>query len=210
MLFRSMRVLDLGCGKALTSVFLARQFDARVFATDLWIDATENLRRIADAGEEERVVPIHADARHLPFAHEFFDRIVSFDAFHYFGTDDLLLGELVRYVRPDGLIGIVVPGTLEEIDEVPPAHLAEWWQPDFATFHSPEWWRRHWERSGAVDVDVAAVVPDGWAHWLLWSEACDDWAIAHGRAAFRREAAMLRADEGRTFAFVKVVARPRG
>ena len=37
-----MRVLDLGCGKWLTSIFLAKEFGVEVFATDLWISATEN------------------------------------------------------------------------------------------------------------------------------------------------------------------------
>jgi cyclopropane fatty-acyl-phospholipid synthase-like methyltransferase len=205
---RGMRVLDLGCGKALSSIFLARQFDVRVYATDLWISASENWRRIVEMGEEERIVPVHADARELPFADGFFDRIVSVDAYHYFGTDDLALERLVRLLGPDGRIGVVVPGTVSELESVPPEHLAEWWQPDFASFHSPDWWRRHWERSRRVEVETAELVPDGWQHWLLWSEACDDWARAHGKAAFRREAAMLRADEGRTFGFVRLVARP--
>jgi len=30
-----MRVLDLGCGTALTSIFLAREYDVEVWATDL-------------------------------------------------------------------------------------------------------------------------------------------------------------------------------
>src|SRR5688572_1745505 len=43
-----MRVLDLGCGKGLSSVFLAREFDLQVWATDLWISATENAGRIRE------------------------------------------------------------------------------------------------------------------------------------------------------------------
>ena len=31
-----MRVLDLGCGKGMTSVFLAREFGVQVYAVDLW------------------------------------------------------------------------------------------------------------------------------------------------------------------------------
>ncbi|MDP6514955.1 MAG: class I SAM-dependent methyltransferase [SAR202 cluster bacterium] len=38
-----MRVLDLGCGKALSSIFLAKEFGVQVWATDLWISPTENL-----------------------------------------------------------------------------------------------------------------------------------------------------------------------
>jgi len=83
-----MRVLDLGCGRALSSIFLHREFGVQVWATDLWFSATENLQRIRDAGVEDGVFPIHADARSLPFAAEFFDAIVSIDSFVYYGTDD--------------------------------------------------------------------------------------------------------------------------
>jgi cyclopropane fatty-acyl-phospholipid synthase-like methyltransferase len=45
-----MRVLDLGCGRALSSIFLAREYGLQVWATDLWIPATDNLQRIDHAG----------------------------------------------------------------------------------------------------------------------------------------------------------------
>ena len=41
-----MRVLDLGCGRAASSIFLAREFDVRVWAADLWIEPAENWTRI--------------------------------------------------------------------------------------------------------------------------------------------------------------------
>ncbi len=69
----AMRVLDLGCGRAISSIFLAREFGVQVWATDLWISASENLRRIRDAGIDGHFFPLHADARALPFAGSFFD-----------------------------------------------------------------------------------------------------------------------------------------
>src|ERR671938_190581 len=46
------RVLDLGCGSAITSIFLAREYAARVHAADLWIEPTMNLARVREAGVE--------------------------------------------------------------------------------------------------------------------------------------------------------------
>src|SRR5436189_5969407 len=76
-----MRVLDLSCGRAMSSIFLHREFGVQVWAVDLWISASENLQRIRDAGVADAVFPIHADARSLPFAAEFFDAIISIDSF---------------------------------------------------------------------------------------------------------------------------------
>jgi cyclopropane fatty-acyl-phospholipid synthase-like methyltransferase len=48
-----MRVLDMGCGKAISSIFLAKEFGLQVWAADLWISPTENWQRILAAGVEE-------------------------------------------------------------------------------------------------------------------------------------------------------------
>src|SRR3989454_12673670 len=101
-----MRVLDLGYGRASSSIFLRRAFGVQVWATDLWFSASENIQRIRDAGGEDGVFPIHADARSLPFAAEFFDAIVAIDSFFYYGTDDLYLNYLARFVKSGGPVAI--------------------------------------------------------------------------------------------------------
>src|SRR3954469_23894953 len=53
-----MRILDLGCGSAQSSIFLAREFDAQVWATDLWVAEAANRERIAAAGEQARVTAV--------------------------------------------------------------------------------------------------------------------------------------------------------
>src|SRR3954454_2001280 len=111
-----MRVLDLGCGRACSSIFLHREFGVQVWATDLWFSASENLRRIRDAGVADGVFPIHADARALPFAADFFDAVVSIDSFFYSGTDDLFLNYLARFVKPGGPVGIAGAGLVREFD----------------------------------------------------------------------------------------------
>ena len=39
-------ILDLGCGTGLTSLVIAKETGARVFANNLWISAKENERRL--------------------------------------------------------------------------------------------------------------------------------------------------------------------
>ena len=104
-----LRVLDLGCGRGLSSIFLAREYGVQVWAADLWIKPTENFERICEAGVEDLVYPIHTDARDLPFADAYFDAILCTDAYIYFGTDDLYLDS----VDPDFMV--VVPPQLESL-----------------------------------------------------------------------------------------------
>ena len=75
-----MRVLDLGCGRALSSIFLRRELGVEVWATDLWFSAEENRERVRDAGVENGVYAVNADARSLPFDAAFFDAVVSIDS----------------------------------------------------------------------------------------------------------------------------------
>lgn len=117
----STRVLDMGCGAALSSIFLAKEFGVEVWATDLWVTVDDNHRRIVEAGVQDLVHPVHAEAHALPSDEDFFDALVAFDSYHYFGTDDLYIGYYSRFVKPGGLIGFVQPGFPEELDPAPPA-----------------------------------------------------------------------------------------
>jgi cyclopropane fatty-acyl-phospholipid synthase-like methyltransferase len=196
-----MRVLDLGCGRALTSIFLAREFGVQVWATDLWASATENMQRIQDAGVADRVIPFHADARSLPFAGDFFDAIVCIEAFSYFGTDDLYLNYLAHFVKPGCQLGIAGAGLAREIEGQVPAHLQKWWTQDLWSLHSAAWCRRHWERTGIVDIEVADMMPEGNRAWLEWhTTAYPD---------NRDEIEAVEADRGEYLGYMRVVARRR-
>jgi ubiquinone/menaquinone biosynthesis C-methylase UbiE len=196
-----MRVLDLGCGRAASSIFLHREFGVQVWAVDLWFDPAENLARIRDAGAEGGVFPIRADARSLPFATDFFDAVVSIDAYVYFGTDDLYLGNLARFVKAGGLIGIAGAGLMQEFGDALPEHLRNWWTPSACCLHSADWWLQHWTRSGIVDIAVADTLPDGWKFWHAWQRA-----VAPGNVV---EIAALEDDGGSSLGYVRVVAGRR-
>jgi cyclopropane fatty-acyl-phospholipid synthase-like methyltransferase len=201
-----MRVLDLGCGQASSSIFLAQEFGVLVWAVDRFVRPTPNWQRVKAAGVADRVFPLRADARRLPFPEEFFDAVVSVSAYQYFGTDDMYLRQLAPLLAPGGWLGVVVQGVTEEIDS-PPDFFTPVWKLNFEPLHSPEWWRRHWGRSGVLDIKVVDMVPDGWEDWVAWKEI----VRAHGRQPNLAEADLqtLRADGGRLLGLVRAVARKR-
>ena len=196
-----MRVLDLGCGRGASSVFLRREFGVQVWAFDLWFSVSEKLQRFQDAEVEDGVFPLAGDARSLPFAAGYFDAIVSIDSFPYYGTDDSYLPYLARFVKPGGALGIAGAGLVREIDGPLPEHLRAWWTGDLWCLHTAGWWRRHWERTGIVDIEVADTMPDGWESWREWQQT-----IAPDNAA---EIEALEADRGRYLGYVRVVGRRR-
>jgi len=196
-----MRVLDLGCGLAMSSVFLRREFGVQVWATDLWFSASDNLQRVRDANVDDGVFPIHADARSLPFATEFFDAVVCVDSFVYYGTDDLYLNYLARFLKPGGLVGVAGAGLMQEMEGSVPNHLRAWWEPSMCCLHSAAWWRRHWERAGILNIELADTLPDGWQLWRDWQmvAAPDNVAEIHA----------LEADRGSYLGYVRLVGRRR-
>ncbi len=204
-----MRVLDLGCGRAMTSIFLAREFGAEVWATDLWIAAEDNESRIRAAGVEDLVHAVHAEAHQLPFAPDDFDAVVSIDAYQYFGTADLYLGYLVGFLRRGGRLGIVTPALFTEFGADVPPELAPFWDWEFCCFHGPEWWRTHWAKTGKVDVEVCDAIEHGWQDWLRFDEVTLPTLDGWRRDAATNSSAMLRADRGRHLGFSRVVARKR-
>jgi len=51
------------------------------------------------------------------------------------------------------------------------------------------------------------VLTDGWKHWLEWNELCEQFGQQNLAPLVRREAEMLRVDEGRTFGFTRLIGK---
>jgi len=106
-------VVDIGCGPGHLSAAMQKRWPrAQVIALDLALPMLREARgHFGDGGWRPRLLggarrpdPVCADARALPFAPDFFDAIVSIDSFPYYGTDDLYLAYLARYLRRRGSI----------------------------------------------------------------------------------------------------------
>jgi cyclopropane fatty-acyl-phospholipid synthase-like methyltransferase len=201
-----MRVLDLGCGRALSSIFLSKEFAVPVWAADLWTPPSTNWQTIYAAGLQSRVFPLYVDACALPFADEYFDAVVSIDAYHYFGIDEAYLGYISRFIRPGGQLAVIGPGLREELDDFALQDAMPGWIKDIISFHSVEWWRQHWEKTGLVNVLVADWVPNSWQLWTYWCKYCYE---RTSRSNLLEQLAMLRSDQGKNLGFVRLVAVKR-
>ena len=156
-----MRVLDLGCGKAISAIFLANEYQVQVWAVDEAISATDNYSRIKEVNLDNKVFPLQADARNLPFAEEFFDVVIVVDSYTYFGTDEKYLPYICRFLKPDGYIAIAdvcFTKEIETLKQVPP-FLREDYQDYWYFIHTVAWWRKLWEKTGLVQVKVAEILP---------------------------------------------------
>ena len=201
-----MRVLDLGCGSAISSIFLARELGVQVWAADLWIEPSHNTRRVREAGVADRVFPIEAEAHALPFAHEYFDALVSIDSYHYYGTDVRYLSYAAQFVRPGGSIGIVVPGSAVDPDDLPNevADRAPFGA-DYFTFRSAAWWARHWRRTAGVEVTHAEMLAGGRDLWLRHSRASAAWDGTPVEQSV--DGSLLLSEHGAHLGFARVTAR---
>lgn len=199
---RGSLVLDLGCGRGVTSVFLARELGTNVIAADLWIDPNENRKRFRAMGfDDSQITPLAADARSLNFPPRYFDAVVSIDAYHYFGTNTLYLDKhLLPFVKSGGCLLIAVPGLKKEFgDTIPPEMLAAWTAEDLKSFHDLRYWKTLFSLSN--DVDIISIHEMGsfdecWNDWL----ACNNEYAANDRKA-------MEAGAGKYMNFIGIILR---
>jgi ubiquinone/menaquinone biosynthesis C-methylase UbiE len=202
---RGARVLDLGCGRGATSVYLARELGAEVCAVDLWVPASEIQATVTAAGVGDLVTASNGDVRRLPFEDASFDAIVSIDAWEYFGTDDHLLPGLLRVLRPGGVLAMATPSMHRDVRELGfiPDHIKSVVGWEALAWHPPAWWQQQWELTGLVDDVQARTAASGWKDWLRWARAAASDPDADAVVE------MLEADAGELLTFALVAARRR-
>lgn len=168
------RTLDLGCGYALTSMFIANETDSQnVYAFDLWIPASENYLRIQNNHLEDKIIPIHGDALDMPFAHNYFDSIISVDSYHYFGCKEGVFAEkILPYVKKGGYVMIAIPGIKEE----PQGELNEvfmtWAEGDDSElFKTIGWWKNLLNDECKDQYDI--IVKEAECFDVAWQEWFD-------------------------------------
>lgn len=163
------RVMDLGCGRAGTSVFLAKTYGAQVCALDLWISREEMQQTIDDAACGDLVAPYNVDAtKDLSFEDGYFDVIFCMDAFHYFGANEGFLAHISRYLKSGGQFVVGNPCFDREFERpIPPVYEA-FWDSEFSKYHSPRWWEDLFVSTDMFENIAVHEARDG---VILWEDA---------------------------------------
>lgn len=204
------RVIELGAGRCLSSIFLAKHYGVNIIAADWGINPSDNWKSVIEKGVEDKVLPIKCDVRNLPFPENYFDAIFSMNAYCYFGTDDLFLPYLLEYLKTGGKICISSPCYSKEIDESTPEYLL-FDSPNYLEsycFHSPTWWANHFTKVKTVELLYCKEHSQGREIWLdsvRWQlETTED------KKSWPAEAVPLLKDRNRFITYFTLLARKTG
>lgn len=169
------RVLDLGAGRGITSIFMAKEAKVNVIAAELWISPTENAKGFEKCGVADRVIPMKVDANEMPFAEDYFDAIVSIDAFHYFANQkNYFQDKILPYIKKDGVAIIAMPSLKKEIEGPIPELMLEWFEGDESEmnlFHTREQWLKILGENMSYEVVLDFDMDCFDAAWNDWFES---------------------------------------
>jgi len=162
-------VLDLGCGKGESSIFLAKRFGVRVVAVDLSTEATFLADKFMRRGYGSQILPLNLDARNpLPFAEGYFDAAFCMNSLSFFGGDVDSLCRLVKHIKQGGSFcagGECMSREFTEEEKRHPPQVYNFvegiWEGDFLKLHSPSWWRDLFTTSGVLAVRESPELDDG-------------------------------------------------
>jgi len=195
-------VCDLGSGQGLTSVFLAREYGFTVYAVDLWSEPEENQKFFDIMGVPSgRIIPVKADAGSLPFAHDFFDAVVSTDSYNYFGRDSRYLDDkLLPFLKTGGLIYIAIPGMKRDChDNLPPELLLSWKAEQLDYIHDVAYWKRMVDACKGAEVLSVREMDSNEEVWDDWLRQENEYAVGDRRT--------MEAGGGKYLNFISIVLR---
>jgi SAM-dependent methyltransferase len=169
----NLKILDLGCGNGATSFFLAKHYNVKVFAVDLWISSSEIYNRTIEHNLDDKVIPLNLDiTQKIPFAENYFDIIFCMDCIHYFGGNSQFWEHLLPYLKNGGQICIGSPCFSDEFSEQTLNNLpfvyddgTDLWSNEFSKYHSPQWWKKLLETTGEFETIDSSEIEDGVIFW---------------------------------------------
>lgn len=163
-------ILDLGCGTGLTSLIIAKETGAKVYANDLWIRAEDNAKRFEQWGAGEQIIPVCEDANELKFSHNQFDALFSIDAYHYFaGKTGFFENKILPFLKNRSVVLIGIPGIKDEFSGCSEELLSEWLGDEAYMFKSTSQWKDimgNSDRIETIKVWEMDCFSKAWNEWF--------------------------------------------
>jgi len=166
------KVLEVGCGIGVGSVYIARRHNCQVTALDIspkmlaWASQRAERARMG-----KRIQFLQADVRQLPLASASFDAVLVESVLAFVGAKTTALSELIRITRPGGYLG------LNEVfwTRQPPAEFSEHAQQVWGSaLLSESEWRDLWQSTPFENRVIrtrpmqAGVDLRGRLSWIGW------------------------------------------
>ncbi len=132
----SERVLDVGCGDGRITAQIAQRVPT---GSVVGVDASSNMIELASQKKDPNLLFQVADARSLPFHHEF-DLVVSFNALHWIHEQEVALTSIHKSLKPGGTahLRLVPMGARKSIETVlEETRSSPTWNKFFLEFHDP-------------------------------------------------------------------------
>ncbi len=126
----SLRILDVGTGTAQIPIeFCSRGGNAKIIAIDLAAEmlkvAKQNVEK-ADCAKRIKLEQI--DSKQLPYEDHSFDAVMSNSIVHHIPTPQTCIAEMLRVLKPGGLIfvrDLLRPESQEELDSLVATYAAD-------------------------------------------------------------------------------------
>ena len=171
-------VLDLGCGTGLTSLVIAKETGARVYANDLWVSAEDNSKRFEAWGIGEQVTPVCEDANDLHFEPKQFNALFSIDSYHYFAGENGFFEKKILPFLSDGAVAMIgIPGIRNEFALRSEELLSEWLGDEAYMFKSFMQWKDIIGRNDRIDTIETWEMDCFDKAWNEWLATKNEFAI---------------------------------
>lgn len=164
-------VLDLGCGKGETSIYLAKNFDVTVVGVDFWNSSDKLLEKANKNGLSNKIIPLQMDiTQSNPFAQNYFDAIFCMNSLFMFGGNKDFLNMLIGTLKIGGTLCVgsecfnKEPNFTNAVD-IPMVYNFDWhwkvWEECYSKYHSPQWWKSLLSSTDHLNVIHCTELKDG-------------------------------------------------
>lgn len=152
---------------------------------------------------DEQIIPVKADAMHLPFEPEFFDAVISTDSYNYFGRDPKYLDEkLLPFVKSGGYIYLAIPGMKTDChDDLPPELLLSWTPEQLDYLHDVPYWETIVSQSRKAKLLEIREMESNEEVWADWLKQENEYAVGDRKS--------MEAGGGKYLNFIQIVLQKK-